>query len=69
MSENMLLDCIFLHIMLERAPNKKKCIYLNSMTSSKSTKVSENIEMADVISSVKISKNSTWIPLDNTHIN
>jgi hypothetical protein len=38
------------------------------MTSSKSTKLSENVDMGDVLPSVKILKNSTWIPLDSTHI-
>jgi hypothetical protein len=56
MFENMLLDCIFLHILLDRTTVlqiKKKYKYSNSMTSSKSTKLSENIDMGDVISSLE----------------
>jgi hypothetical protein len=67
---NMLLDCIFLHIMLERTPNKKN-IYIFKFYYDviKIKTIGKYRDMADVISSVKISKNSTWIPLDSTHIN
>jgi hypothetical protein len=45
MCEYMLLDCIFLHIMLERTPNKKNIyIYLNSIMTSSKSKLSENID-------------------------
>jgi hypothetical protein len=37
MCENVLLDCIFLHIMLDRSLNKIKYKYLDSLTSSKFT--------------------------------
>jgi hypothetical protein len=69
MCEYMLLDCIFLHIM-ERTPNKKN-IYIFKFYYDviKIKTIGKYRDMADVISSVTISKNSTWIPLDSTHIN
>jgi hypothetical protein len=55
---------------LERTPNKKN-IYIFKFFYDviKIKTIGKYRDMADVISSVKISKNSTWIPLDSTHIN
>jgi hypothetical protein len=68
MCEYMLLDCTFLHIMLERTPSKKNIYIFNFYYDVIKIKtIGKYRDMADVTSSVTISKNSAWIPLDSTH--